>query len=339
MKPRTAPHSSVEGSPLSIGGLRLRGNRFLAPLAGYTDRAFRELCYGHGADLCYTEMVSAEAVARANVKSLALMERGASEELLGIQLFLYEAEQALRALPAVLRYRPSLIDINCGCPVPKVVKTGAGAALMKNPSTIYRIVATVKAETELAVTVKIRSGWDTESINYLEAARAAVDGGAAAVGLHARTRAQGYSGRADWSHIARLADEIEVPVIGSGDLWSSEAMDRMLEETGCAAVMAARGAIGNPFIFSRSGDEPEEGNRKAARRISTALSHFERELYYRGERRAVKEMKKHFAAYTKGLQDGSALRDELMRCSDAQSYRRVFSDYLKRHNIEFLYSP
>ena len=320
--------------PLQIGTSTIPGNVFLAPLAGYTDRAFREICREFGAPFCYTEMVSAEAVARGNRKTIELMDRGDDEELLGIQIFLSSPGQAERALPELLRHRPTLIDINCGCPVPKVVKTGAGAALMRSPETIHRIVSVLASQTDTPVTVKIRSGWDSDSITYLEAAGAAEEAGAAAVGLHARTRAQGYSGSANWEHIAELAARVRVPVLGSGDLFTAHDIHRMLTQTGCDGVMCARGAIGNPFIFrdvgrllegaegeGPGGAEPEE-------RLSAAVRHFEKALRYRGEHYAVREMKKHFAAYTKGLPGGSALRNRLMRCTDGECYERVLGEYL-----------
>ncbi len=308
---------------ITIGDREMPGNVFLAPLAGYTDRAFREICRQFGASFCYTEMVSAEAIARGSRKTLTLMERGENENLLGIQIFLSEASQAERALPEVLRHRPTLIDINCGCPVPKVVKTGAGAALMRKPQTMYRIVSTLVSSTEIPITVKIRSGWDENSLTYLEAGRAAEEAGAAAVSLHARTRAQGYSGTAHWDHIAELASTLQVPVIGSGDLFSTEDIAEMLRQTRCSAVMCARGAIGNPFIF-----RPDSRPLSPKERLDTALRHYERACHYDGQRAAFKEMKKHFAAYAKGLPNASVLRDRLMRCIDSDCYRRVIDSYL-----------
>jgi tRNA-dihydrouridine synthase B len=320
----SAPNSLFH--PLSIGGREIPGNVFLAPLAGYSDRAFREICRRFGASFSYTEMVSAEAIARGSEKSLALMERGEEEKLLGIQIFLSHASQAERALPEILRRRPTLIDINCGCPVPKVVKTGAGAALMQNPGNIYKIVSHIASSTEIPVTVKIRSGWDENSLNYVEAGRAAVEAGAQAVGLHARTRAQGYSGTACWEHIADLASILQVPVIGSGDLFSPEDIKEMLRQTRCSALMCARGAVGNPFIFS-----PESRPPSPKERLDTALRHYERACSYDGETAAFKEMKKHFAAYAKGLPEASALRNRLMRCRKRDCYRRVIDDYLANH--------
>ncbi|SRR6056297_117633 len=325
---------------IQLPGLTLPGNLLLAPLAGYTDKAFREVARSYGADFCYTEMVSAEAIARGNQKTIDLMERGEQEDLLGIQIFLAEADQGERALPGILKCSPSLIDINCGCPVPKVVKTGAGAALMQDPDKIYTLVRRLSTLTDVPVTVKIRSGWDESSINFQEAGKAAVEGGAAMVGLHARTRIQGYSGTAHWDHIAQLAKALPVPVIGSGDLFSPQAAEEMLKQTKCAGVMFARGAIGNPVIFQHTRNflSPERDDTIAdtltagpAERLRIGYRHLQRELYYKSEDRGCAEMKKHLSAYTKGLPDGSALRNELMRCTSGNCYRLTLQRYLQRH--------
>ena len=332
---------------IQLPGVSLPGNLFLAPLAGYTDKAFREIAKIYGADFCYTEMVSAEAIARGNQKTHDLMERGDSEEALGIQIFLSHPDQAERALPGILNYSPSLIDINCGCPVPKVVKTGAGAALMQQPERIYALVHRLSSATEIPITVKIRSGWDESSINFEEAGRAAVEGGASMLGIHARTRIQGYSGSSRWEHIARLAELLPVPVIGSGDLFSPQAAKDMLQQTGCAGVMFARGAIGNPLIFqqtrhllSTTGDsglsnkleDPIKArDAQFVRRLTIGYYHLQRELHYKNESRACAEMKKHLSAYTKGFPDSSNLRNKLMRCTSQECYRQVIQDYLQHH--------
>ncbi len=334
---------------IELPGLTLPGNLFLAPLAGYTDRAFREIARSYGADFCYTEMVSAEAIARGNQKTVDLMERGEDEDLLGIQIFLAEAEQAERALPGILEYAPTLIDINCGCPVPKVVKTGAGSMLMRSPEKIYAIVRQLTASTKVPVTVKIRSGWDDSSINFIEAGLAAVEGGAAMVGIHARTRVQGYSGSAHWEYIARLAETLPVPVIGSGDLFSAEAAADMLRQTGCAGVMFARGAIGNPLVFrdtralltgahaqpteltAGSGYPASGPEAQFIERLLTGYRHLKRELHYKSEARACAEMKKHLSAYTKGFPAGSALRNDLVRCTTEECYRHILHGYMQRH--------
>ncbi len=321
-------------------GCTIPGNLFLAPLAGYTDRAFRELCLAYGAAFTYTEMVSAEAVARGSVKTMDLMERAPGEDQLGIQVFLSDPDQIRRALPRLLTYRPTLIDINCGCPVPKVIKTGAGAALMRSPHKVYEIVKACTDLCGIPVSVKIRSGWEASSLTYLETASAAVDAGAVMVGLHARTRVQGYSGKADWEHIRELVQAVPVPVIGSGDLFSPEDAMDMLNFTGCAGVMFARGAIGNPTIF-RETRELLEGKTQGSggrisrdERIQIGRRHLLKAVEYKGERIGCKEMKKHLSAYTKGLPDGSSLRNDLMRCSTVAEYETVLSGYLQRHRNE-----
>jgi len=326
-------------SPIKLPGYTIPGNIFLAPLAGYTDKAFREICLSYGASFTYTEMVSAEAIARENVKTLTLMERAPDEELLGIQIFLSEPDQAQRALPRLLQYKPSLIDINCGCPVPKVIKTGAGAALMRTPQRLYEIVKSCTDNTDIPITVKIRSGWDDSSLNYREVAQAAVEAGVSMIGLHARTRAQGYSGPASWDHIRDLAHTLKVPVIGSGDLFSPKDAADMLTFTGCSGVMFARGAIGNPAIFrdarfylEQHGKSMEaELHTDGFERLGNGHRHLLKAVEYKGERIGCKEMKKHLGAYTKGLPDGSSLRNRLMRCSTVAEYENVLGEYMRKY--------
>ncbi|MBQ5391577.1 MAG: tRNA-dihydrouridine synthase, partial [Spirochaetales bacterium] len=235
---------------VSIGNVTLKSNLFLAPLAGYTDKVFRSICLKHGAALAYTEMVSSEGVARDSAKTVVLMERGEGEDNLAVQLFMPDADTARRSLEGVMTYKPAIIDINCGCPVPKVVKTGAGSALLQNPRTIREIVSTIVRNVDVPVTVKIRTGWDTNSINYLETAELVFDAGASALCMHARTRSQLYMPTAHWELLADLKRNFpEKVIIGSGDLFCAEDGVRMLEQTGVDAIAYARGAIGNPFIF------------------------------------------------------------------------------------------
>jgi len=365
--------------PIKIGSLELPGNLFLAPVAGYTDRAFRSICAGMGADFSFTELVSAEALTRNPqhyglgrgsadyaeerggegrggkkqlssssvplclcVRSLsgnAMVARGAEEKCYAVQLFGAEPEVLGRAAALLAPLEPDAVDINAGCPVPKVVKTGAGSALMKDPPRLGRVVeAVVRAAGEslggIPVTVKIRSGWDNSLINYLECARIAVDAGAAMVSLHPRTRSQGYGGKSNWAFIADLAAKIPVPVTGSGDLYTPEDAGRMLAETGCAALMFARGAMGNPFIFSQVKAFLTDGSWKAPERperLSIALKHLEMLAEDLGERRACLEMRKQFCAYTKGggghpgLNGGAALREKIVRAETIAEYREILS--------------
>jgi nifR3 family TIM-barrel protein len=332
---------------VKIGSLGLSGNLFLAPVAGYTDRAFRSLCAEEGACFSFTELVSAEALYRScgryglggltRSEGLAvpaasnLVRRGENEKYYAVQLFGAESGSIYKAAQILAPLRPDALDINAGCPVPKVVKNGAGSALMKDPANLGRIVeAAVRASREslgsVPVTIKIRSGWDSSSINYTECARIAVEAGAGMVSLHPRTRAQNYGGKSDWSHIADLASRLPVPVTGSGDLYTPEDARQMLEETGCAAVMFARGAMGNPFIFSAARSLLETGSWEPvplSARIEAALRHLEMLSADIGERTACLEMRKQFCAYTKGVQGGAALREKAVHAQTIADYRKI----------------
>jgi nifR3 family TIM-barrel protein len=259
------------------------------------------------------------------------VRRAANEKHYAIQLFGGESESIYKAAVLLAPLKPDALDINAGCPVPKVVKNGAGSALMRDPSKLGRITeAAVRASREslggIPVTVKIRSGWDSKTINYNECARIAVEAGASMVTLHPRTRAQNYGGKSDWSHIADLVTRISVPVTGSGDLYTPEDARQMLEETGCAAVMFARGAQGNPFIFSAVRSLLETGSWESApysARIEAAMRHLEMLAADIGERTACLEMRKQFCAYTKGITGGASLRDKVVRASTIEEYRNI----------------
>jgi nifR3 family TIM-barrel protein len=330
---------------VSIGSLSLPGNLFLAPAAGYSDRAFRSLCIEQGADFTCTELVSAEALIRladrpASARSGVLLRRGRGETRYAIQLFGANPDVMYRAALRLAPFHPEAVDINSGCPVPKVVKAGAGAALMRDPAVLGRVVeAVARASAEVLggvpVTVKMRSGWDSGSVNYREAAAVCQDAGAALITLHPRTRSQGYGGRSDWSHIADLASRLRVPVAGSGDLYTPEDAGRMFRETRCAAVMFARGAMGNPFIFAaarafllgRGYTPPSPGERLAA-----AFRHLLLLAEDLGEKAACLEMRKQFCAYTKsgggpGIPGGSRLRERLVHAATIADYRAVLDEY------------
>jgi nifR3 family TIM-barrel protein len=329
--------------PVVIGSLTLPGNLFLAPVAGYSDRVFRSLCIAQGADFTCTELVSSEALVRNRSphdrsspgdRTNPILRRGDTETRYAIQLFGADPAVMYQAAGLLAPYHPEVVDINCGCPVPKVTKTGAGSALMRNPATLGRIVeAVVRASKEglgeAPVTVKMRSGWDAASINYRECARIAVEAGAALVSLHARTKAQGYAGQSDWSHIADLVSRIAVPVAGSGDLFSPEDAGRMLQETGCAAVMFARGSMGNPCIFSATRSWLLTGSwmpPEASERLTTGFRHLVLRAADIGERTACREMRKQFCAYTKGLMGGAALRNRLVHAETIAAYRDILRE-------------
>jgi len=335
---------------IKIGSLELEGNLFLAPVAGYTSRSFRSLCVEQGACFSFTELVSAEALYRnfghyglgtqfdntaaVNNAAAALVRRAENEKRYAIQLFGAESGSFYKAAVLLAPLRPDAIDINAGCPVPKVVKNGAGSALMKNPANIGRIVeAVVRASREclggVPVTVKLRSGWDSKSVNYIECAKTAVEAGAAMVSLHPRTRSQNYGGRSDWSQIAELVTRISAPVAGSGDLYTPQDARQMLQETGCAAVMFARGAMGNPFIFSQTRLLLEKGSCQDvsfSAKIAAAMRHLEMLSADIGEKTACLEMRKQFCAYTKGFRGGAALRERAVHAETIEDYRRIVNE-------------
>ena len=302
----------------------------LAPLAGYTDKAMREICLSMGADIAVTEMVSAEGLARDGEKTKELLERAEGEERLVVQLFGADEDPFYRAIPNLLSYRPTWIDINCGCPVPKVVKTGAGSALMKTPEKIEKIVETLKKGTGLPVSVKFRLGWDSSSINYLEFAEKALKGGASALTLHARTRAQGYEGKADRSAFLKFSKEFgkDAVLYASGDIFTPESASECMEEYGMDGVMFARGAIGNPFIFRESRAYISSSSYtlpSVKERIECAMHHYERMVHYYGENAASHEMRKHAMAYIKGIPGAARCKNALTKALSEEDYREAFA--------------
>ena len=306
--------------PVKIGSIQLNGNLFLAPVAGYSDRSFRSICVENGASFTYTEMVSAEALTRNNLKTETLMRRAENEKVYSVQIFGGEPERMVEAAEIVLeKTHCECIDINCGCPVPKIVKTGAGSALTQNPQMLKKVAEAVVKATKgrAAVTVKIRSGWDQNSITYKEAATAALEAGVNAITMHPRTKAQGYEGK--------------VPVFGSGDLFSPEDAKRMLEETGVDGVMFARGAMGNPFIFTKTIELLTTGTYKeipVAERLKTGLRELEMLSTDTNEKSACMEMRKRFCAYSKGISGGAELRQKTVHASSIQEYHTIFDPYI-----------
>jgi nifR3 family TIM-barrel protein len=331
--------------PITVGSLKLEGNLFLAPVAGYSDRSFRSLCVEQGANFSFTELVSAEAMYRnpghygldgnqsagSKPAAASLVSRAANERRYAVQLFAGDPQAIYKAALLLAPLKPDAVDINAGCPVPKIVKNGAGSALMKDPARLGKIVeAAVRASREalgdVPVTIKMRSGWDLGSINYAECARIAVEAGAAMVSLHPRTRGQYYGGTSDWSCIADLASRLSVPVTGSGDLYTPQDAEKMLRETGCAAVMFARGAMGNPFIFSAARTFLETGAWEPvpfSARLAAAFRHLELLAADIGERSACLEMRKQFCAYTKGLIGGAAVRERAVHAQTIEDYRQI----------------
>ncbi len=320
--------------PLKAGDFYTEGNLFAAPLAGYTDRAFRTICTEMGADLCYTEMVSCEALVRGNKRTEALLEKAPAEKHYAVQLFSGNPVSAGKAAAFVQeRYNPLLIDLNCGCPVPKIIKSGAGSDLMRHPRRLGEIVRAIKENCSCPVSVKIRTGWDAQSLNFPGVAEEAVKAGASLLCMHARSRSQGYSGQADWTKLKELKRAVgDIPLLGSGDLFSPEAVKAMLEETGIDGVMLARGVIGYPFLFRETKYYLQTGKKlpppSGKEKLSTAFRQLTLAVQFRGEEVAVKEMKKQLCAYTRGLPGSSEIRNRLIHAQGMEEYKRIFEDVL-----------
>ncbi len=339
-------------SPLAKDGheLLLDGNLFLAPVAGYSDRAFRTLCADGGANFSYTEMVSAEALVRGSGKTEQIMARAENEQYYAVQIFGSDPQTMASSVPIVLeKSNPDLIDINSGCPVHKITKTGAGSSLMKDPEALHVLLkAVVEVANDAAninssyshsipVTVKIRSGWDSKSMLWQEVALAAKEAGVAAITMHPRTRAQGYEGFSNWQYLSDLVELIKkqenpIPVFGSGDVFSPEAARDMLSQTKCDAVMFARGAMGAPFIFSQTKDLIEKGFYDSVpfeKCILAGLKELRILCEDKDEYVACREMRKRFCAYTKGIEGGAGLRKSIVQAETIKDYDNIFQPLLQ----------
>lgn len=317
---------------LCVGKVTLENPVILAPMAGINDLPFRTLAREMGCGLVCTGMISSRGLIHGNPGTRRLLAISPEERPVSVQIFGAEPEVMARAAEMAVAAGADLIDINMGCPVPKVVKGGGGAALLRDPRAAFRVVVSVAAAVPVPVTVKLRKGWEEAGASAVEVARAAVEAGALMVAVHGRTRGQFYAGRADWGIIARVKEAVPVPVVGNGDVWSPLDARRMLEETGCDGVMIGRGALGNPWIFRRTVHFLRTGELlpppTPVERVDMALRHLERLVEFRGEYRGVREMRKHAAWYLKGLPGAARVRERCFRATTAGELSEILARYL-----------
>lgn len=318
---------------MNIGDVKISNNVFLAPMAGITDLPFRLLCKEQGCGMVYTEMVSAKGLYYGSQRTYDLLTVHEDEHPVGVQLFGSDSVIMANMAARLSRTDADIIDINMGCPAPKIVKNDEGCALMRDPDRVRRIVGEVVSASEKPVTVKIRMGWDEDSINATHIARIAQEEGASAITIHGRTRTQFYSGQANWDIIRQVKEEVDIPVIGNGDIKTPEDAERMLNDTGCDAVMIGRAAQGNPWIFKRVVHYLKTGELlpepTAEERIDMAMRHLDMAIDIKGERIALPEMRKHISWYLKGMDGAANMRALINSMDNAQDVKEVLSSYLK----------
>lgn len=300
---------------LNIGGVPLKSHAVLAPMAGVSDRAYRELCVRFGAAYCVSEMVSSKALSFNSKKSEELMEISDLERPCGIQIFGDDPKCMADAAKHALENKPDIIDINMGCPAPKISSNGSGSALMKNPRFCGEIVKAVTSVTDIPVTVKIRKGWDDDSVNAVEVAKICESAGAAAITVHGRTRQQYYKPPVDYDIIKAVRESVSVPVIANGDIDSAERAKKVMDITGCDLVMIGRATLGNPWIFSQINAYLENPNVKIhtpdlEERLGVMIEHIGKMVEYKGEHMAMLQARKLVVGYFKGMKGAAALRNE-----------------------------
>ena len=319
-----------------IGNVEIKNNVVLAPMAGVCNSAFRRIIKEQGCGLLYAEMVSDKALIYNNEKTNEMLLMTEEERPITQQIFGSDKEDFVAAAKIVVdKMKPDIIDINMGCPVPKVaVKSQAGSGLLKNPKKVYDIVKAVVETVDIPVTVKIRSGWDNNSINAVEIAKMCEKAGANAIAVHPRTRSQGYSGKANWDIIKEVKKNVSIPVIGNGDITNIYEAKKMIDETGCDAIMIGRGTLGNPFIIKQIITYLEDGiileDQTPVEKMELCLRHFNYLLEIKNEKVAVLQMRTHAAWYLKGLPNGVGIKKELYKIETKKEFLELINNYIKQ---------
>lgn len=312
---------------MKIRDIEFKDIAFLAPMAGVTDRAFRELCASFGAAYTVTEMVSSKGLVMGDKKSAMLLTLGKDEGIAGAQIFGDDPAIMAEAAVKALAFSPDIIDINMGCPAPKIAMNGGGASLMKDPALAGRIVRAVRDAVDIPVTAKIRKGWDDAAVNAVELAKILEANGADAVTVHGRTRRQMYSGTVDYDIIAAVKKAVNIPIIGNGDITDIYSAEKMIEKTGCDAVMIGRGAFGDPWIFRRInaylGDGIVIPPPSLEEKMTVMLKHIAKMIEYKGEYTAMREARRHAAYYTKGLRGGARFRAEMSSLETYDDLKKI----------------